>query len=135
MEKEEVAATEAAPGAEHQEAWAALPALPADWETALAKRFAAAQAGTAAAANDAILRDQLLQLESALDIPSPPALAEDRRMLKLRAMKLALEGKQPAGTLSTAQLIAAVLSAAQPGADAAARIDKVVSALRSKPPR
>lgn len=132
------AAAEAAPGAEHQEAWAALPALPAlpaDWENALAKRFAAAQAGTPAATNDAVLRDQLLQLESALDIPSPPALAEDRRMLKLRAMKLALEGKQPAGTLSTAQLIAAVLSAAQPGADAAARIDKVVSALRSKPPR
>ncbi len=128
-------AAEAAPGAEHQEAWAALPALPVDWETALAKRFAAAQAGKAIAANENTLREQLLQLESALEIPSPAGLAEDRRMLKLRAMKLALEGKQPAGITSTAQMIVSVLSAAQPGADAAARIDKVVSALRNKPPR
>jgi hypothetical protein len=131
------AAAEAAPGELHQESWAALPALPALWETALSKRFAAAQAGKTAAANEPALREQLLQLESVLDIPSPPALAEDRRMLKLRAMKLALEGRQPAATGkgSAEELLAAVLAMPQPGADSAGRIAKVLAAIRAKAPR
>lgn len=129
------AAAEAAAGEIHQEAWAALPTLPPAWEAAMSKRFSAAQAGKNASADDAALREQLLQLESALDIPSPPAMAEDRRMLKLRAMKLALEGRQPSGPAGPEALLAAVLAAPRPSADAAARISKVVAALRSKPPR
>ena len=65
--------------------WAALPALSAVWEKSLAARRKPATTPAL---------DQLLQLEMALDLPTPDAFANSRRDLKLRAMKQAMRVSQ-----------------------------------------
>lgn len=77
--------------------WAALPALPSRWEQALqARRQSGGEdAGRANPPKSGEGLDQLLlQLESALDIPSPEAFQTARRTLKLLAMKNAMEGRR-----------------------------------------
>jgi DNA repair protein SbcC/Rad50 len=84
--------------------WQTETALPPVWVKALDARLAAHGAETAdEEAEDEYeddeeetspLEDALLQLESALNIESPPAYAGARRDLKLLAMKRAIEGRQ-----------------------------------------
>lgn len=127
-------AESAVPDSEIEARWQALSALPPVWEHPLQARLKAALAGISNAANPATLDVTLLQLESALDIPSPPASQAARRDLKLRALKAALEGKPTSGTPagSIEQLLAeafrfshAVLDAAQQ-----ARLAAVLAAVR-----
>ena len=129
-------AESAVPDSEIEARWQALSALPPVWEHPLQARLKAALAGTSNAANPATLDVTLLQLESALDIPSPPASQAARRDLKLRALKAALEGKPTTGTPagSIEQLLAeafrfshAVLDAAQQ-----ARLAAVLAAVRAR---
>ena len=68
--------------------------MPAPWQAALQQRWQR-EVGSAAAsgplASDA-LDTVLLQLESALDLHTPPPWQEARRKLKLLALKTAMEG-------------------------------------------
>ncbi len=120
--------------------WAALPALPAAWETALQQR-----AGLATAAPEphkpARLGAEavLLQLEAAWNLPSPPAFAAARRELQLQAMKAALETRRSAA--ATAQALSPdqwlALALRQPtGADQTLqeRLATVLAALRRRGP-
>lgn len=80
-----------------QARWAAVAAagsMPAPWQTALQQRWQRADAKPAASgplASDA-LDTVLLQLESALDLHTPPPWQDARRKLKLLALKTAMEG-------------------------------------------
>ncbi|MBL8523759.1 MAG: DUF349 domain-containing protein [Betaproteobacteria bacterium] len=117
------------------ERWAALPALPADWEKALAARLAAAQSGQTANAEAESLQQVILQVESALEIPSPPEFEAARRELKLRAMKNAIEGRQSA-TVTAKDIegwIATAIGQSGASAKSAGRITAILTALRSKP--
>jgi hypothetical protein len=80
---------EALADADVSDRWAALPVLPPLWEQALAQRKARMGTGDGA---DSMVDEALLQLEAALDLPSPPEHQASRRDLKLRALKAALEG-------------------------------------------
>lgn len=68
-----------------------LAPLPAPWEQALAQRWASgAQTGPLA---ESEVDELLLQLETALDLPSAPEWQAARRALKLRALKDSMEGR------------------------------------------
>lgn len=113
------------------EAWSAQPAAPALWERALADRWA-----NPAAPVDTDTVDQwLLQVEMALDMPSPEAFQAARREWKLRAMKAALESRQSAaeGTVGVDDGFARLLG--QPGLapDQRDRFDAIVAVLRTRP--
>ncbi len=125
--------------------WAALPALPSRWEPALQARFKsavdqagggrAAQGGETAACGGA-LDDLLLQLESALDMPSPAAFQAARRSLKLLAMKNAMEGRRPASppAADIDTLSAAVFGGARRSVEQGQRVAAIVAVLRLSPP-
>jgi hypothetical protein len=113
------------------EAWSAQPAVPTLWERALADRWA-----NPAAPVDTDTVDQwLLQVEMALDMPSPEAFQAARREWKLRAMKAALESRQAAaqGTVGADDGFARLLG--QPGLAPAQRerFDAIVAVLRTRP--
>ena len=127
--------------------WAALPALPTAWEKALTARLRSASDRTQAEAVDEdedevdeaaeAIATKLLQLESALDLESPPAFQAARRDLKLRAMKAAIEARQSVG-VTNADIegwLGEVI--AQPGIDATSngRINNILAAIRNKPLR
>ena len=121
--------------------WASLPTLPAVWEKALSGRFGEAQNGDAESTDTdeaaEAIATQLLQLESALDIESPPAFHAARRELKLRAMKAAIEARQSAA-ITNADIERWFGGAiAQANADAVSneRITTILAALRNKPLR
>ena len=131
------------------ERWAALPALPTVWEKALTARLRSASDRTQAEAvgededEDEVdeaaeaVATKLLQLESALDLESPPAFQAARRDLKLRAMKAAIEARQSVG-VTNADIegwLGEVI--AQPGIDATSngRINTILAAIRNKPLR
>ncbi|MEQ1516901.1 MAG: DUF349 domain-containing protein, partial [Usitatibacteraceae bacterium] len=125
--------------------WAALPALPTVWEKALSARLAATQ-NTPATEPDSEedaeeARDEfaqkLLQLESALEMESPPAFQSARRDLKLRAMKAAIEGRQSA-SITNADIerwVAETVGQGNIDPDAVPRLATILSALRNKPLR
>lgn len=104
--------------------WAALPPLSTAWEKALETRRSAATA----AANEA-----LLQLEMALDLPSPEAYASARRDLKLRAMKQAIEARAAPTTTDAdierwvADVVASTIAASD------SRFIKIMAALGNRP--
>ena len=127
--------------------WAVLPPLPAVWEKALSMRLAAApcrsdeggeevdedEAAEAAEVFDATL----LELESALEMESPPAFQAARRDLKLRAMKAAIEARKSI-TITNADIerwVGDVI--AQPPVDATCngRLANILAAIRNKPLR
>ena len=124
----------ALPAADAEARWAAQPALPAVWEAALSARLKAGLAGeTPKQAGADEIANLLLQLESALDIPSPPEFANARRDLKLRAMKLAMEARQVAGN-SNADVhkwLAAVVGARGLEAGARGRMLAIIAAMRA----
>ena len=114
--------------------WAALAALPARWEQALAERWSRpAETGPLSAS---ALDEVLLQLEAALDLPAAPEWQAARRELKLRALKDTLEGRAstPSGPARHAEWLAAALR--QVGATRAQRerLQAFVAALRQAPP-
>ncbi|HEY5762738.1 MAG TPA: DUF349 domain-containing protein [Rhodocyclaceae bacterium] len=111
--------------------WEALTRLPTSLEAPLARRFEAATTATIASleAGSATRAAQLLDLEIALDLPSPPALADTRRMRQLERLKQHF-GAASAPSADSAELLAQCLGiAASPDADAAARIDAVIGRL------
>lgn len=103
---------------------AALPVLSNTWEKALATRRAGSTSSAA---------ESLLQLEMALDLPSPEAFASARRDLKLRAMKQAIEARA-APTTTDADVerwIAEVVASSVSANDA--RFTKIIAALGNRP--
>jgi hypothetical protein len=75
--------------------WVAHDDLPAAWQQALAWRWQ--QPPVPGPLAEAEVDDLLLQLEAALGLPSTPERQAERRQLKLRALKAAMEGRvQPA---------------------------------------
>ncbi len=127
--------------------WAALPALPTVWEKALSARLAAAP--NAQTSKDADIDEeleeerletaamQILQLEAALDLDSPPAFQAARRDLKLRAMKAAIEARQSV-TITNAdieRLLGDVIAQPRMDATSIGRINNILAAIRNKPLR
>ena len=86
---DELEAGEGGVTADLESRWSALPPVPPRWEKVLIARFNHGQA-TDNVTGEAI-DGLLLQLESGLDIPSPPSVEAQRRHLKLLAVKHALE--------------------------------------------
>ena len=123
------------------ERWALLPPLPAVWEKTLHLRVGNAQNDTEPnsstdAASEA-MTERILQLESALDIESPPAFHAARRDLKLRAMKAAIEARQ-AVSISNADIerwIGEVIAQPTDDTSSSARIAAIIMAIRNKPLR
>ncbi|HET7791977.1 MAG TPA: DUF349 domain-containing protein [Rhizobacter sp.] len=81
--------SEATPGSDLAERWAAQPTLPVAWEKPLALRWSHAPAPAATAPCD----DLLLRLEAAFNLPASAEQQAARRELKLRELKEALEGR------------------------------------------
>jgi hypothetical protein len=78
------------------ERWAALAPLAPLWEQALARRWQRPPSDPVAA-DPAELDATLLELESLLELPSPPPFEAARRELKLQALKASLEQRRPPG--------------------------------------
>jgi DNA repair protein SbcC/Rad50 len=115
--------------------WATLPALPPAWERALTQRRAGKPPATAL--SPTAINDLLLQLETALDVPTTPERQAARRELKLRALKQALEGRGEATTLEPARRAEGLFALLrQRGLDATQRerLDGLVTALRTATP-
>ncbi len=120
--------------------WAALasslPPLPTSWEQALALRLQRGQRTETPSNVDggAALDALLLQLEAALDVPSPPAHQAARRDLKLQAMKAALESRPRAAQVpaSADELTAAALACPRPAPAQAERLRAVLQAWRQR---
>jgi DNA repair protein SbcC/Rad50 len=120
------------------ERYAAIPALPNVWEQALAARLAHAKSGTATTSDLATAvkmqeaqKLTLLQLESVLDIASPAQFQAARRDLKLRAMKMAMEGKASAdANPSVDKLTADALGFSHLDAASRERLNAILVALR-----
>ena len=120
-----------------EQRWSGLATLPAAWEQALVRRVSNVGADQPDPSPlTPSTADLLLQLEAALEMPSPPAFQEMRRALKLQAMKAALEGRQNSAVSALAPnaLLAAVL--ARTGLDAAQRerLSAIVAALFNRGP-
>jgi DNA repair protein SbcC/Rad50 len=121
------------------ERYAAISALPNVWEQALAARLAHAKSGTAKTSDlAAAVKMQeaqkltLLQLESALDIASAAQFQAARRDLKLRAMKMAMEGKASAdANPGVDKLTADALSFSHLDAASRERLSAILVALRT----
>jgi exonuclease SbcC len=131
-----------APAADIDERWPAQPALPPLWEQSLHARFKAAiaQSSDASAPSAELEREApdavLLQLEVALDIPSPATFQAARRELKLRALKDAMEGRQHdvAAKAGIEKMMAQALSAARLDAASRGRLEVILAALRASTP-
>jgi hypothetical protein len=121
---------EANQAAELDNRWAELPALPSRWEQAVQARFASS------ATSSEPLDKLLLKLESALEIPSPPAVEAERRLLKLLALKNALENRptEQAGKPEIEKLCVAVFGARGFNAEQQQRLAAIVEALRRAGP-
>ena len=127
--------------------WAALPPLPAVWEKALGARLAAATSSNdeedkevdedEAAEAFEVLEATLLELESALEMESPPAFQAARRDLKLRVMKAAIEARQSIAitNVDIERWLGDVIT--QPVVDATnnGRLANILAAIRNKPLR
>lgn len=128
-----VEAESAVPDSEIDARWQALSVLPPAWEQSLKTRLKAVLGGNAREVNEGAIDATLLQLESALDIPSPPASQAARRDLKLRALKAALEGKPsnaPTGTIE--QLVAEAVGHSMLAAAQNERLAAVLAAVRER---
>lgn len=134
-----------APSADIDARWLAQPALPPMWEQALHARF---KAGIGPSSNESAADGEpmppagesldavLLQLESALDIASPPAFQAARRDLKLRALKSAMEGRQPVGVAKAGieKWMAQALSMARMDPVSRSRLETILAAMRASAP-
>jgi hypothetical protein len=130
----EARASGACTGDDFAPRWAALEALPAAWESALAQRLS--PAAEPVPLSPLALDDVLLKLEVALDIPAPPEWQAARRDLKLREMKAALErgASTPQGPSSPVQGFTAALRQKLATPAQRERLTALISALRTAPP-
>ena len=116
--------------------WAALPVLPQPLEQALAQRAGLAE--TNVQGGDAKLTastdELLLQLEEAWGLDSPAAFESARRLLKLQAMKAALETRRSAATAATTpqRWLSELLSRTALDAVQRERLGAVLAALRRR---
>lgn len=115
--------------------WSALPVLPEPLEQALAIR--AGLPGTKAQGGvgplTASTDELLLQLEAAWGLESPPAFEPARRLLKLQAMKAALESRRPTALPPTPeQCLTEVLRRTELEALQRERLGKALFALRRR---
>ncbi|MFM2065663.1 MAG: hypothetical protein RLZZ584_572 [Pseudomonadota bacterium] len=116
--------------------WSELGVLPAPWQQALAQRWARAPGG-AGPLDAAAVDELLLQLEAALDAPTPPAWETERRQLKLRTLKEAMEGRRPDGVGGPARQagwLQALLGQAGLAQPQRQRLQALLAALRSAAP-
>jgi DNA repair protein SbcC/Rad50 len=112
--------------------WNANAPLP-NWDKPLRLRLDAALAGAPLTAQNR--NDELLKLEAALDMDSPPEFQAARREMKLRAMKNAIEARQ-AVTISNADIvgwIGSVLSTPLAETQASTRLSTILRQLLNKP--
>ncbi len=115
------------------ESWSAETPLPSVWDKPLRARLDAALSGNNFAATNK--NDELLKLEAALEMESPPEFQAARREMKLRAMKNAIEARQ-AVTVTNADielLIAAVISSPMPESLASTRLSTILQQLLNRP--
>jgi DNA repair protein SbcC/Rad50 len=113
------------------ERWAALPPVPEPLAQALAQR--AGLAGAAAGSPLKTTTDELLlQLEAAWELASPAAFEAARRMLKLQAMKAALESRRSSAPVTPAQQLAELLRRPTLDATQRDRLQAVLAALRRR---
>jgi len=124
------------PPADIEARWDSLAPLPPLWEQALGGRYRSATNPDEPnpEKNSSELLDQtLLQLESALEIPSPEAFQMARRTLKLQAMKNALEGRRQSAPAFTdiEKMTAEALGRTQPGREQRSRLQNIIAALRN----
>ena len=125
--------------------WAALPMLPSRWEEALRARFDAgveharsgntANCGSSVACGEA-LDKFLLQLELALDIPSPATCQAERRAFKLMAMKETMEGRRPTGAAAAdiEKMTTAAFACTHINPDQRHRLAAIIAALHAAGP-
>jgi hypothetical protein len=108
--------------------------LPPEWEQPLAQR--AARPATQPAKAAPPIDELLLQLEAAFDLASPPDAEAARRLMKLQAMKAALERRSSsaAAPATPEQLLAAALARSGLDAQQRQRLAAVIAALRQRTP-
>lgn len=113
--------------------WAALDALPASWEQALAARWS--RPALIGPLSGSEFDELLLKLEAAMNLPSAPEWQTARRNLKLRAMKDALEGHKSLkrGETEHADWLAAALRQSGSTAVQRGRLNALVAALGKAP--
>ncbi len=109
--------------------WQALPALPAPLEDALRRRAGLAPAG--GAGHPPPVDELLLQIETAWDLPTPPAFEAARRERKLLAMKAALEGRRAGTPEALPPQAALALLLGQTGLDTGQR-DRLAAVLAAR---
>ena len=115
------------------ESWTAEAILPAVWEKPLRTRLDAALAGNKLNAVDN--NAELLKLEAALEMDSPPEFQAARREMKLRAMKNAIEARQAVTVTNAdiAQMIGTAISAPMPENQASTRLSTILQQLVNRP--
>jgi hypothetical protein len=131
----EAAACEGAAPDELTQRWSTLGKLPAAWDRPLAQRWSAQVAAGPLA--EAAVDELLLHLEAALDLPTTPAWQAERRKLKLRALKDAMEGRstdRQDGPALQGEQLAALLRQCSLAAQQHERLQALVVALRQATP-
>ncbi len=117
--------------------WSALPVLPAPWEQALGWRAGLPGAAEVGKPQGTVATDELLlQAEASWGLDSPPAFETARRMLKLQAMKQAMEGRRPvtSAPLTPEQWLLALICRTGLDALQRQRLGTVLAALRQRGP-
>lgn len=117
------------PPADLEARWSALRELPEAWKTRLEARFRATGAKSSAS-----LPELLLKLEIACGIDSPPEFLAERRLLKLHALKDAMESRRPAAH-TPQDLERWLLDAAaspRPDDSSRARLAAIIAAMRQQ---
>jgi hypothetical protein len=125
--------------------WTILPTLPSLWDHALQSRFNTgvneAGSGIRSASDPHVVGGErqnalLLQLESALNIPSPTSFEAARLSLKLMAMKNALEGRKSVAPVQACveQMTAVAFGYRHPSAEQRHRLQAIIDALRLSGP-
>lgn len=123
--------------AELAQRWSALVALPTPWEQALGARAGLPGVAAAGKPQRALTTDELLlQAEASWGLDSPPACEAARRLLKLQAMKAALEGRPPVTVAAPTPELALTALLRQTGLDAQQRerLGVVLAAVRQRGP-
>ena len=138
-EELESAAPSSPLAADTEARWNALPALPTGWQQALQARYKSGgevPGGSNSPRGGEPLDQLLLQLESALEIPSPAAFQAARQMLKLQAMKNAMEGRKPATPAwpDIEKMTATAIGFTHLTTDQRSRLHAVIAALRKSGP-
>ena len=108
--------------------WEALPMLPAPLEGAMRRRAGLAPADGTDTARAADVDNLLLLIETAWDLPTPPAFESARRERKLLAMKESLEGRRSIAPEALAPVAALALLLSRGGLNAGQR-DRLAAVL------